>query len=385
MGNRGICVSAGTAGSLGNGGALPAGCQNNATVVNVSPGGAFILTNTNTPQTILSGGTDIYAVTGTPIVRIGTTHALTQIGTFQDLDRLTDRLLGEIGDPEFFQTGDRPWTVFAEAYGGYGHLNADPGQFIPGARTDFSGVTGGFGGSPLPGLMIGWVADVSRVDMATNDTFAPESNRLDLMKTGPFGAYRLGDFTIGLLAVIGRGDTSTSNGSEAAGGVAAASYGLTMSTGGGEVAFDLKRLIGVSITPQVGYQYARVETDAFTESGNPMALQGLSSSAQRQRFWLGATWRDTYEVGPVRVEPRAYLRVVNIWGDTDGASNAIFATLPGAGQVNLAGPQTSGLAAQWGIRVRVPLLAGVAQISYDGQAGAGYNSQVFAARMRFAF
>jgi uncharacterized protein with beta-barrel porin domain len=158
-----------------------------------------------------------------------------------------------------------------------------------------------------------------------------------------------------------------------------------MSTGGGEASFDLKRLIDVSITPQIGYQYARVETDGFTENGNPLALQGFAGSAQRQRFWLGATWRDTYEVGPVRVEPRAYLRVMNIWGDTDGASDAVFATLPGAGQVNLAGPQTSGWATQWGIRVRVPLLAGVAQVSYDGQAGAGYNSQVFAARMRFAF
>lgn len=385
VGDRGVCGSAGISGVLGAGGALPAGCQNNANVSNVPVGAAFILTNINTPQTLLTGTADIYAVTGTPVVRIGTTHALTQIGTFQDLDRLTDRVLGELGDPAAFPGGDRPWVAFAEAYGGYGHLNANPGQYIPGARSEFGGATGGVGGSPLPGLMVGWIADASRVDMATNDSFAPESNRLDLFKTGPFGAYRFGDFAIALVGVVGRGDTSTRNGSEAAGGVASASYGLTMSTGGGEFSFDLTRLTGVPITPQFGYQYARVETDGFAETGNPLALQGFSGSAERQRMWVGAVWRDSYEVGPLRVEPRAYLRVMNIWGDTDGASNAVFTTLPGAGQVNLAGPQTSGWATQWGIRVRVPLLAGVAQVSYDGQAGAGYNSQVFAARMRFAF
>jgi hypothetical protein len=385
VGDRGLCGSGGTSGVLGAGGALPAGCQNNANVTNVPLGGSFILTNVNTPLTLLTGTADIYAVTGTPVVRIGTTHALTQIGTFQDLDRLTDRVLGGLSDPDALPGSDRAWVAFAEAYGGYGRLNANPGQFIPGARSEFGGATGGVGGSPLPGLLIGWIADASRVDMTTNDSFAPESNRLDLFKTGPFGAYRFGDFSIALVGVLGRGDSSTRNGSQEAGGVASASYGLTMSTGGGEFSFDLNRLTGVPITPQFGYQYARVETDGFTESGSPLALQGFSGSAERQRMWVGAIWRDSYDVGPLRVEPRAYLRVINIWGDTDGASSAVFATLPGAGQVNLAGPQTSGWATQWGLRVRVPLLAGVAQVSYDGQAGAGYNSQVFAARMRFAF
>jgi uncharacterized protein with beta-barrel porin domain len=160
---------------------------------------------------------------------------------------------------------------------------------------------------------------------------------------------------------------------------------MRIATGGGEFSYDLRRLIGVSITPQIGYQYARVETDGFTETGSPFALQGLSNTLERQRFWVGAIWRDTFEVGPLRIEPRAYLRAVNLSGDTDGASNAVFTGFPGTGQVNLAGPQLDGWATQWGLRVRIPLLAGTAQISYDGQAGAGYNSQVFAARMRFAF
>lgn len=385
IGDRGVCGSAGVSGVLGSGGALPAGCQNNANVANVPIGGGFTLVNTNTPQTILTATTDLYQVTGTPVVRIGTAHPLGRIGALQDLDRLTDRILGEASDPGFFDIGDRPWTVFAEAYGGYGFLNANPGQYVPGARSDFGGVTGGVAGAPLPGLMLGWIADVSRVDMSTNDSFAPESSRLDLMKTGPFGAYRLGDVTVALLGVMGRGDNSTRNGSQEVGGVASASYGLTTATGGGQFSFDLKRLIGTSITPQFGYQYARVENEGFTETGNPLALQGFSGSAQRQRMWLGAVWRDEYEVWNFRVEPRVYVRAMNIWGDTDASMNAIFATVPGAGQVNLAGPQTEGWAAQWGIRVRVPLVAGVIQVSYDGQAGAGYNSQVFAARARFSF
>jgi uncharacterized protein with beta-barrel porin domain len=301
------------------------------------------------------------------------------------MDRLTDRILGELADPGFAPTADRPWMAFVEAYGGYGHVNAEPGRYIPGARTEFGGMTGGVGGAPLPGALVGWLFDVSRIDMATNDTFAPESSRLDLVKTGPFGSYRFGDFTVALLGVLGRGDTGTSSGSAAAGGVATAGYNMNVQTGGGEVSFDLRRLTGVPITPQFGYQYARVETDSFTETGSAFALRGLSGSVERQRVWLGAIWRDDYDIGPLRVEPRAYVRVVNLSGDTDAGGQAVLAAIPSAGVVNLAGPQTEGWSAQWGIRVRVPLLAGVAQLTYDGQAGAGYNAQVFAARMRFAF
>lgn len=385
FGDRGVCASPGTAGALGDGGALPSGCQNNAPTTDVPLATGFVLTNTNTPQLVITSTTDLYQVTGTPIVQIGTSHALAPVSAFQSVDRLTDRILGELGEPSFFGTADRPWTAFAEAYGGYGHINADPGRLLPGARTEFGGMTGGFGGTPYPGIMVGWVVDVSRVDMATNDSFAPESSQLDLVKTGPFGSFRLGDLTIAFLGVGGHADTSTKSGSGAAGGVATAGYSMRVASGGGEISYDLRSLIGVSITPQFGYQYARIETDGFTETGSPFALQGLSNTLERQRVWFGAVWRETYNVGLLRVEPRAYLRAVNLSGDTDGGTNAIFTAFPGAGQVNLAGPQLDGWATQWGLRVRIPLLAGTAQISYDGQAGAGYNSQVFAARMRFAF
>jgi len=383
-GARGVCATPGVAGFLGDGGELPAGCQNNTTT-DVPVNSAFILTNTNTPQLVLVGSADVYAVTATPITQIGTGHALARVAVFQSLDRLADRVLGEIGDPSFFETGDRPWTVFAEAYGGFGHINSDPGRFVPGARTEFGGVTGGFGGNPWPGVMLGWVFDVSRVDMTTNDAFAPESSRVDMVKTGPFGSFRLGDFTLAFLAIAGRGDVGTDSGSAAAGGVASAGYGLNTQSGGGEVSFDLRRLIGVSIAPQFGYQYARVETDGFTESGSPFALRGRSNAVQRQRAWLGAVWRESYDVGPLRADVRAYGRLINLWGDTDGDTDALFLAVPGAGQVNLSGPQLDGVAAQWGIRVRVPFLVGVAQASYDGQTGAGFDSHLFAFRARFSF
>lgn len=384
-GARGVCGTAGTSGLLGDGGELPSGCQNPGTAVAVAPGQSFVLTNTNTPQLVLVGSADVYAVTATPIAQIGTGHTMTRIGTFQDLDRLADRLFEDLGDPAFGGGGDRPWAVFAEAFGGYGRLNADPSRYLPGARTEFGGLSSGIAGVPLPGIVAGWIFDASRVSMATNDPFAPESSRMDLVKTGPFGSFRLGDLTISLLAVGGRGDSATRSGSAAAGGVASAGYGMTMATGGGEVAMNLRHLLGIPVTPQFGYQYARVETEGFAETGSPFALRAQGGSSERQRMWVGAIWSDGYEIGPFRVEPRAYLRVMNLWGDTDGASNAVFAGFPQAGQVNLSGPQVAGWAAQYGLRVRVPLLAGVAQVSWDGQTGAGYDAQVFAARFRFAF
>jgi hypothetical protein len=384
-GARGVCATGGTSGLLGDGGDLPAGCQNAGTAVAVGQGQTFILTNTNTPQIVLAGSADVYAVTATPIAQIGTGHTLTRIGTFQDLDRLTDRLFEDLGDPGFAGGGDRPWAVFAEAFGGFGRLNADPSRTLPGARTEFGGISSGIAGVPLPGIVAGWIFDASRVEMATNDPFAPESSRMDLVKTGPFGSFRLGDFTISFLAVGGRGDSATRSGSAAAGGVASAGYGMTMATGGGEVAMNLRHLLGIPLTPQFGYQFARVETEGFAETGSPFALRGQGGASERQRLWFGAIWSDSYEVGPFRVEPRAYLRVMNLWGDTDGASNAVFAGFPQAGQVNLSGPQVAGWAAQWGLRARIPLLAGVAQVSWDGQSGAGYDAQVFAARFRLAF
>lgn len=244
-GALGLCGSAGASGDVGAGGALPSGCTT-GTPVTVPISAVGVNTNTNTAQlvrtttetTIGSTLSETYSVTGTPIVQLGTSHALTRVGAIDDVSRLMRRGLDEAMDPQSIP-GAPGWVGFMEGYGGFGRTATN--GLVPGTRSEFGGFTGGLGTLALPGLTLGWMVDHSRSAMRTTNSFAPEDSMLDLTKTGPYGSFRLGDLNIGFLGAWGQGNTNTRNGSEAAGGVARAGYDVRVATGGFQFDYDLSR------------------------------------------------------------------------------------------------------------------------------------------------
>lgn len=141
----------------------------------------------------------------------------------------------------------------------------------------------------------------------------------------------------------------------------------------------------MKLSPQFGYQYARVSTDGFTETGSPFALQGLSGDSSVSQYWLGVVYNETFQLSSLRVEARGYARFVQLTGDTDGAASVVLASNPSSAPMRVGGSGQGDSAAEFGLRFRLPLLIGNVQLAYDGRASGAGSTNVFSARARFEF
>lgn len=99
----------------------------------------------------------------------------------------------------------------------------------------------------------------------------------------------------------------------------------------GTVGTDL-RLSGFIVTPELGLQYTRVSTDAFTEAGTVTALNVAADSSESLRSSLGARFAYDYRINGGVLTPEFRLAWLHEFSDGVRGINASFAdiTLPGS-------------------------------------------------------
>jgi len=262
--------------------------------------------------------------------------------------------------------GSQPWASFFGPYGGFGSFGSnDP---LPGADGDLGRARTGLGHLSSGNLTLGWMADWGRAT-------APEDTTVDLFQTGPYGNLRLGGLSLGFVSALGSGSVATHG--EAAGGAPRNGAELPLAATGFALTYEPGRLAGFPLAPELGYRYARVATERPADT-----LLGGNGSAARGRAWLGAVVGDP-QAAIRGIEPSAYGRIVRWSGDRDGEATALLPAAPGTTPLDRGSAGET--AAEFGVRLRMPLLSGEVEASYDGRTDEERGVHGFKARVRLPF
>jgi Autotransporter beta-domain len=344
-------------------------------VLNVLPGQLDIgirterifLIDTATTTTETTTTSEVYNIDGMSVRGVGTVHGAGVEAGFDQSERFVRRLADAGRDPG-------PAALWAEAYGYRTHVGA-AGDF-PGSRNHGEGINGGFG-HDFGAFRLGAAIDygTSRIDEAA----AGESADLRLGQVGLHGAWRSGPWSASLAATYGWGRLSTQVAPVGLTAAASSLYGLSTAALSGEAGYRIARH-GFALTPSVGAAYTHIRSDAFTETGSPLALTGEARSTGRTKGWLGLA----AETVGGRLNLRAYGRAVAFGGDRQVSLPVTFVGSTTALAID--GPDTGRFGADLGAALSWHVGAGVELYgAYDARLRSHYSLQTGSVGVRVSF
>lgn len=256
----------------------------------------------SSPSVTLEVGTRFLRHLGTEAARAtGAPSQFTPSGGGADLETA----------PQTVSTIDSRYRAWFEAYGVRSRM--DPrGDFGGDKRRIFGGVAG-LGLMIAPGISVGLSVDQSRSDVDIIQYV--QSSRIDLTQIGGNIAFESGPWVLAVAAVRGFGDIESSRG---AGAPSVASYDTNLWGALAELSY-LWSSENWRIVPKIGMDWARAKSDAYSETGGSVPVNGSEQIAERTRIFGGAevgyTWLANTTVMDFSVYGRAvYIVSLNVGG-----------------------------------------------------------------------
>lgn len=196
------------------------------------------------------------------------------------------------------------YRAWFEAYGVRSRMDPQ-GDFAGDKRRTFGGIAG-LGMILTPGISVGISVDQSRTDVDINPL--SQSSKIDLTQIGGNIAFESGPWVLGIAAIRGFGDVDTQRG----GG--AQSFALYDTNLWGALA-ELSYLWNSGnwrVVPKIGADWARAESDAFSETGGAVPVNGTEQIAERTRIFGGAEVGYTWLANTTVMDFSVYGRAVDI-------------------------------------------------------------------------
>jgi outer membrane autotransporter protein len=249
----------------------------------------------SSPSVTLEVGTRFLRHLGTEAARAtGAPSQFTPSGGGADLETA----------PQTVSTIDSRYRAWFEAYGVRSRM--DPrGDFGGDKRRIFGGVAG-LGLMIAPGISVGLSVDQSRSDVDIIQYV--QSSRIDLTQIGGNIAFESGPWVLAVAAVRGFGDIESSRG---AGAPSVASYDTNLWGALAELSY-LWSSENWRIVPKIGMDWARAKSDAYSETGGSVPVNGSEQIAERTRIFGGAEVGYTWLANTTVMDFSVYGRAVDI-------------------------------------------------------------------------
>lgn len=203
---------------------------------------------------------------------------------------------------------DSPWGGFAAVYGV--QTDRDAAADATGSRSDTYAAQAGVDQQLNDRWLVGVSINYAQSELDFNDVAGDNlgGNDVDTLRVGPYAGYADGPWSADASLTLGYHQNDATRrvpGLGAGTGDAFEgdydSYDLAAYVGGG-YRVDLD---GWQITPRVSVQYVYGETDGYTESGGPGALVVDSADFDALRGTAGLGVSRLFDLGRVRLMPRA--------------------------------------------------------------------------------
>jgi autotransporter-associated beta strand protein/T5SS/PEP-CTERM-associated repeat protein len=352
-----------------------------STNVNVDTRTDYLIDEART-DTITETTRETYELTGT-IVPVGTVHAAVQSGLFELGSRFLTRLGAEGAPPPFgaddatdapvsrlaSPDGGRGW---AEAYGYRTRADARGGIFAE--RRDAWGLAGGLTLVAGEAVQLGFGVDSGRLDLAVPGS--GEDADVELTQLGLVARLGSGPFSLSLAGTYGFGSVDslrTFGGSATAG-----AYDVNLWGGRAEARYRFDSGAW-RIVPVVAFDYVRLHSDAFVESG---VLGFTAAATARHRSRATAGLELSRDFGPFDLA--AAVRYDAVLGGEARLLPVTFNAAPATPLIMRGLCDRDAMAA--GLQATLHLSQSAAfYLAWEGRFAGGYDSHAAAAGLRLSW
>jgi outer membrane autotransporter protein len=249
----------------------------------------------SSPSVTLEIGTRFLRHLGTEAAReAGAPSQFTPSGGGADLE----------GAPSTISQIDNRYRAWFEAYGVRSEM--DPRGDFGGDKRRILGGVAGLGMIVTPGVSVGLSIDQSRTDVDIIQY--TQSSKINLTQIGGNIAFESGPWVLGIAAIRGFGDVDSTRG---AGAPSIASYDTNLWGALAELSY-LWSSGNWRVVPKVGMDWARAESDAYSETGGPVPIFGTEQIAERTRVFGGAEVGYTWLANTTVTDFSVYGRAVDI-------------------------------------------------------------------------
>jgi hypothetical protein len=285
------------------------------------------LAQTPPPQPLPASSGNIYISTPSTVLEIGTRY-LRHLGTEAARSTGAPSQFSPSGGGADLDAAPQSATQIVDRYRvwfeGYGvRSEMDPrGDFGGDKRRSFGGIAG-LGMILTPGVSVGISVDQSRTDVDIIQF--TQSSTIDLTQVGGNIAFESGPWVLGVAAIHGFGNVDSQRGTTS---LSRASYDTRLWGALTELSY-LWSSGNWRIVPKIGADWARTDSDGFTESGGTQPVIGSTQIAERTRIFGGAEVGYTWLASQTIMDFSVYGRGVDIV-DLDAGGLTVSPILPGA-------------------------------------------------------
>ncbi|UVO53568.1 autotransporter domain-containing protein [Sphingomonas sp. SUN039] len=388
-GDLGICARAASDGINPTGCSLPGTPVTvNANVINTNTFtntiNSVTPTTTTTVNQLVSAKWQVSATAGN---QFGTVHALVGPVAFERGDRLIGQLIdmggaGGAAPVTRAAVGGSGLTMFGGYFGNWASIDADSRVPVASVRGNTDGFVLGLE-KTLGDARIGVAVDHGTSDYTVRDATCPEALSMKHAQVGLFANWKSGGFSLDGAAAYGFGTVRTTLTTPTTPATATRdvrSWSVGAQAGYG---FDVD---ATRVTLVAGVRHTSAKLDAFTETGGPTPLSGLSKTVTRTRLYGGVEVATRLDLGGVTITPRVHARAASDSGDASGVADLVFVSAPNGPVMQAVGPGVGRTVAELGgsldaaVGGNVHLWAG-----YDGSFRSGARSHAAKAGVTVAF
>ncbi|MFT4027935.1 MAG: autotransporter outer membrane beta-barrel domain-containing protein [Novosphingobium sp.] len=316
----------------------------------------------------------------------GLAHTAVQSGALDANSRFLRRmgddafLSGETGPrsayaaaPGFVAGSSSGIRMWAEGYGVWSKSRATAAA--PGDDRSQYGFAAGLSGNITPNFTLGLGIDHGNTNVRIDNGF--ERGDISLTQFGLYGSYTAGPWFANIAGTFGVGNADTQHNLL---GLTTAKYDLTTAGVLGEAGYRMRwGALGGDwrVTPSLGFDYTRVRTDGFTETGS-LALTAPAHTADRTRVWAGL------DVGQRlgNFDWSVYGRLVGVVSGDERLLPVTFYNLP----MTVTGNKEAKLGGDAGARFAWRFAPGAELFArYDGRFRDGFTAHAASGGVKVAF